>query len=86
MIEIERQQPNSFSKKDLDYCVKALNDTEHLYADDLWGEIGDLNQKMVNTYAGLYRNLLVLIRDTFDAIYAEIQENADQFLRFGGKR
>lgn len=86
MIEIERQQPNSFSKNDLDYCVKVLNDTEHLYVDDLWREIGDLNQKMVNTYASLYRNLLVLIRDTFDAIYAEIQENADQILRFGGKR
>lgn len=86
MVEIERKHPGSFTEEDLEYCTKVLNATEHLRSNDLWTEIGNLNQKMVEIYASSYRNLLALIRDTFDAIYTEIQENADKILRFGGKR
>lgn len=86
MVEIERKHPGSFTEEDLEYCTKVLNATEHLRSDNLWTEIGNLNQKMVDIYASSYRNLLALIRDTFNAIYSEIQENADKILCFGGKR
>lgn len=82
VFELEKRKPNSFSKEDLEYCAKVLKNTDNVQYDNLWESIGTFNQALVNTYTDSYRNLLALKIDTFNVIYEEIKENADELLHF----
>lgn len=85
LLEIEKNAPNTFPQKDIDYCLKELENMSNLKPEELWEKLGILNQKMVDSYTVSYRNLFALKRQTFDSIYAEIQKNADEILHFGRK-
>ena len=85
MFELEKSAPKSFSKENLEYGLKVLENTSNVQSDDLWEKIGSLNIKMVEVYEGSFRDLLSLKRKAFDTIYAEIQKNADEILYFGRK-
>lgn len=85
MFELEKSAPKSFSKENLEYGLKVLENTSNVQSDDLWEKIGALNIKMVEVYEGSFRDLLSLKRKAFDTIYAEIQKNADEILYFGRK-
>lgn len=49
-------------------------------------KIEQQNVKLAELYSTTYRNISPLKCKIFNEIYAEIQENADQILRLGGKR
>ena len=53
--------------------------------DDIWNDIGSSNGEMAAAYEQVYRNLLALKGQTFDAIYTNIRKEANEILRFGGK-
>lgn len=85
-IELEKKYPNSFSTGVLVYCTEVLERTKDLKYDDIWNDIGSSNGEMAAAYEQVYRNLLALKGQTFDAIYTSIRKEANEILRFGGKR
>lgn len=84
-FEVEEKMPGFFSEDELMTYREILENTENLRLSDLQKTAGITGQKLEDIYAGSYRRLLTLKVDTFTAVYAEIQENADQILRFWGK-
>ncbi len=84
--ELEKKYPNSFSTGVLVYCTEVLERTKDLKYDDIWNDIGSSNGEMAAAYEQVYRNLLALKGQTFDAIYTSIRKEANEILRFGGKR
>jgi len=83
--EVEESMPGFFSEDELMACREILENSENLRLSDLQKTAEITGQKLEDIYTGSYRGLLALKVDTFTLIYAEIQENADQILRFGGK-
>ncbi len=86
MLEIASQTPASSTLKEIEECKKVLQDTNSLTVDSICKEIGQANEKIIQAYENTYRPLLQLKGSTFDAIYKEIEKNADDILLLWRKK
>lgn len=84
-IELETQNPGSFSAETLAFCQKLLDDTRELNCEVVTQNIKQLNQKMVDTYESTYRPLLQLKRTIFEQVDNEVQKEADSILHLWRK-
>lgn len=79
-LKTEAIYPNSFPKDTLAFCRTTLNNTAGMTVDALTKDIAEINQEMVSAYEQMYRSLLQLKGQTFEAITMEIQQKADQII------
>ena len=86
MLEIASQTPAFSTPKEIEECKKVLQDTNSLTVDSICKEIGQANEKIIQAYENTYRPLLQLKGSTFDAIYKEIEKNADNILLLWRKK
>ena len=86
LIKAEKDFPNTFSDEECRFASSILEETNGVTLEDVVKEIGQQNEKLAELYSTTYRNISPLKCKIFNEIYAEIQENADKILRFGGKR
>lgn len=84
-VELEAQNPGSFSAETLAFCQKLLDNTRELNCEVVTQNIKQLNQKMVDTYESTYRPLLQLKRTIFEQIDNEVQKEADSILHLWRK-
>lgn len=86
MIEMEKDNPKSFSKEELEFSKEILNKTDGITKQDILYAIGQLNKQMIEQYNGPYRSLLQLKGAIFEQINAEVQKNADSILLLWRKK
>ena len=86
LLKAERNFPNTYSEDELHYASNVLKETNGVTLENVVKGIGQQNEKLADLYSTTYRNISPLKCKIFNEIYAEIQENADQILRLGGKR
>ena len=86
LLKAEQNFPNTYSEEEISYASNVLKETNGVTLENVMKEIGQQNEKLVELYDTRYRSISQLRCKIFNEIYAEIQANADQILRFGGKR
>ncbi len=86
LLKAEQNFPNTYSEEEIRYASNVLKETNGVTLENVVKEIGQQNEKLVELYDTRYRSISPLRCKIFNEIYAEIQANADQILRFGGKR
>lgn len=86
LIKAEKDFPNTFSDGECRFASSILEETNGVALEDVVKKIGQQNEKLAELYSTSYRNISPMKCKIFNEIYAEIQENADKILRFGGKR
>lgn len=84
-IELEAQNPGSFSAETLAFCQNLLDETQELNCEVVTQNIKQLNQKMIDTYESTYKPLLQLKRTIFEQIDSEVQKEADSILHLWRK-
>lgn len=86
LLKTEQNFPNTYPQEIIRYASSILEETKGVTLENVVKEIGQQNEKLAELYSTTYRDISPLKCKIFNDIYAEIQENADQILRFGGKR
>lgn len=82
-LRMEAKSPGSFDEDTLIDCKAILEKTSHTSLDSINHNIMCLRGKMCSEYQTTYRERLQLKGQTFYAVHAEIQKNADRLLHFG---
>lgn len=86
LLKTEQNFPNTCSQEAIRYASSVLEATKGVTLENVVKEIEQQNEKLVELYDTRYRSISPQKCEIFNDIYAEIQENADKILRFGGKR
>ncbi len=86
LLKAEQNFPNTYPEEEIRYASNVLKETNGVTLEDVVKEIGRQNEKLAELYDTRYRGISPQKCKIFNEIYTEIQENADQILRFGGKR
>lgn len=86
LLKTEQIFPNTYSKEEILCASNVLKETDGVTLGKVVNEIGQQNEKLAELYDTRYRSISPQKCKIFHEIYAEIQENADKILRFGGKR
>ncbi len=86
LVKVEKNFPNTCSDEEIRFATSVLEETNGVTLGNVVEKIEQQNVKLAELYSTTYRNISPLKCKIFNEIYAEIQENADQILRLGGKR
>lgn len=79
-LKTEALYPHSFPEDTLIFCRRTLENTAGMTLDTLTKDVAEINQEMIDAYEKMYRSLLQLKGQIFEAITTEIQQKADQII------
>lgn len=82
MIKTKEEHPGCFADEDLQINMEIIEQTKNIRSEDIENELLQHKLKVINIYETIYKPLLKLKGITFEKINNEIQQNADNILRF----
>lgn len=80
IIDLEAKHPGTLTKEEVSAYQMQVDAAEGIRFDDIKNAINEINDEWAKRYSIDYRNLLKQKGTTFEHIYAEIQQNADEIL------
>ena len=85
-LYFETLKPGTFAEEHIKFCKKVLDIAGEHTQDEFTARISACTGKIVDAYENTYRPLLQLRGQTFDKIYKDVQNEADEILHLWRKK
>lgn len=82
MLNLEKTRPGSFSEQELSDSKTMIEKTNNIIYTDIENDLRTLTAEIVREYETTYKELLKCKGATFETINLEVQQTADNMLKF----
>ena len=82
MLNLEKARPGSFSEQELSDSKTMIEKTNNIIYTDIENDLRTLTAEIVREYETTYKELLKCKGETFETINLEVQQTADNMLKF----